>query len=114
MNTQSAKESASFTKTVVNWHNARAVFSAFIAAHPELGLRDSPITFRNFCYRHGRTLQQIDVMRKPFGIRSSAIFDVNRFDEVVFNLISRAPTRTEERTQPLFEDAQLGANSELR
>lgn len=83
------KDRFTFVKTVNNWQSARAVFSAFIAAHPELGLRDTPITFRNFCFRHGRYLQQQDVMRKPLGIRSPAIIDVNRFDQVAFELLSR-------------------------
>lgn len=88
MSNQIVKADVPFNRTVNNWHSARPVFSAFIAAHPELGMRDSPITFRNFCHRHGNILRKLDVMRKPFGLRSSAIVDVNRFDEVVFNLLS--------------------------
>lgn len=75
-------------KTVNNWHGARDVFSAFIAAHPELGLKNSPVTFRNFCCRHGAALIAQDVMRKPGGLRSPAIFDVERFDSVAFELIT--------------------------
>ena len=88
MTHQTVEATALLTRTVLNWHNARHVFSAFIAAHPELGLRDSPITFRNFCYRHGRQLRELDVMRKPSGLRASAIFDADRFDEVAFNILS--------------------------
>jgi len=88
MTHQTVEATALLTRTVLNWHNARDVFSAFIAAHPELGLRDSPITFRNFCYRHGRQLRELDVMRKPSGLRASAIFDADRFDEVAFNILS--------------------------
>ena len=75
-------------KTVNNWQPAREVFSAFIEAHPELGLRNSPVTFRNFCSRHGNALIQLDVMRKPYGIRSPAIFNIDRFDDAAFNLIT--------------------------
>jgi len=113
MNNRLVNEPALLNRTVVNWHGARAVFSAFIAAHPELGLRDSPITFRNFCYRHGRLLQQVDVMRKPFGLRSSAIFDVSRFDEVVFNLISRGPSQHEDRPQLLLDQDQRSIDPEM-
>ena len=88
MTHQTVEVTAPLTRTVLNWHNARHVFSAFIAAHPELGMRDSPITFRNFCYRHGRQLRELDVMRKPSGLRASAIFDSDRFDEVAFNILS--------------------------
>lgn len=76
-------------KTVHNWHSARDVFSAFVNAHPELGLRDSPVTFRNFCYRHGGSLMASDVMRKPSGLRSPAIFNAERFDEIAFELITK-------------------------
>ena len=48
MTVDSDKETKTFVKTVTTWHSARVVFSAFIAAHPELGLKDSKITFRNF------------------------------------------------------------------
>lgn len=89
MSIQTLKESVPLVRTVTNWHNARLVFSAFISAHPELGLRDTPITYRNFCYRHGAYLRRLDVMRKPFGLRSVAIFDMERFDQVVFDLLSR-------------------------
>ena len=80
--------SARLVKTVKNWHPARAVFSEFITAHPELGLKDSPITFRNFCCRHGRALMELDVMRKPSGLRSPAIFDAERFDGTAFELMT--------------------------
>lgn len=76
-------------KTVNNWHSAREVFSAFVSAHPELGLKDSPVTYRNFCYRHGRSLMASDVMRKPYGLRSPAIFNSERFDEVAFELMTK-------------------------
>ena len=88
MTHQTVEATALLNRTVLNWHNARDIFSAFIAAHPELGMRDSPITFRNFCYRHGRQLRELDVMRKPSGLRASAIFDADRFDEVAFNILS--------------------------
>jgi hypothetical protein len=78
-----------FVKTVTNWHAARIVFSEFISAHPELGLKDSPTTFRNFCSRHGRALMQQDVMRKPTGLRSPAIFDSLRFDGAAFELMTK-------------------------
>ena len=89
MSIQTLNESVPLVRTVTNWHNARLVFSAFISAHPELGLRDTPITFRNFCYRHGAYLRSLDVMRKPCGLRSVAICDADRFDQVVFDLLSR-------------------------
>jgi hypothetical protein len=89
MGIETLKESVPLVRTVTNWHNARLVFSAFISAHPELGLKDTPITFRNFCYRHGAFLLSRDVMRKPCGLRSVAIFDADRFDQVVFDLLSR-------------------------
>jgi len=100
MNKQSVIPGVTFNRTVLNWRSARPVFSAFIAAHPELGLKDTPITFRNFCYRHGDFLRKVDVMRKPSGIRSSAIVDINRFDEVVFNLMSRGPIAFDDGVQP--------------
>ena len=75
-------------KTVNNWHSARGVFSEFVAAHPELGLKDSPVTFRNFCHRHGKALMSLGVMRKPAGLRSPAIFDVERFDQIAFELVT--------------------------
>ncbi len=83
------KDHAPLVKTVKNWHPARAVFAAFIKAHPELGLKDSPVTYRNFCYRYGHLLCEIDVLRKPFGLRSPAIADIDRFDAVVFDLITK-------------------------
>ena len=88
MSTQTEKETVPFRRTVTNWHIARLVFSEFIKAHPELGLKDTPATFRNFSFRHGPLLRELDVMRKPSGLRSTAIFDINRFDEVVFDLLS--------------------------
>jgi hypothetical protein len=75
-------------KTVKNWSSARDLFSDFIAAHPELGLKDSAITFRNFCSRHGRMLMELDVMRKPRGLRAPAILDSERFDRIAFELIT--------------------------
>lgn len=87
-------------KKVNNWHSARDVFSAFIAAHPELGLKDSPVTFRNFCYRHGRSLMSFDVMRKPTGLRSPAIFNSERFDEIAFELMTKgSPLDLKSRTE---------------
>ena len=82
-------------KTVNNWHCARAVFSEFIQAHPELGLKDTPVTFRNFCYRHGRDLLAMGVMRKPAGLRSPAIFDAERFDQIAFELVTLRSTEFE-------------------
>lgn len=82
------KKDTKLVKTVNNWYPARLVFSAFIAAHPELGLKDSPVTYRNFCSRHGHDLTRIGVMRKPFGLRSPAIFDVEKFDFVAFDLVT--------------------------
>ena len=79
-------------RTVNNWHCARAVFSEFIAAHPELGLKDSPVTYRNFCSRHGRALMSLGVMRKPSGLRSPAIFDAERFDHIAFELVTLRST----------------------
>jgi hypothetical protein len=84
--------SSKLVRTVNNWHCARAVFSEFIAAHPELGLKDSPVTFRNFCCRHGRALMSLGVMRKPAGLRSPAIFDAERFDEIAFELVTLRST----------------------
>ena len=75
-------------RTVNNWHCAREVFSEFIQAHPELGLKNTPVTFRNFCYRHGCALMSLGVMRKPAGLRSPAIFDAERFDQVAFELVT--------------------------
>ena len=80
--------SAKLVRTVTNWHPARAVFSEFIVAHPELGLKDSPITFRNFCSRHGPALMDLGVMRKPSGLRSPAIIDAERFDSAAFELMT--------------------------
>jgi hypothetical protein len=60
MCTQVEKETVPFKRTVTNWHSARLVFSAFIKAHPELGLRDTPATFRNFSFRHGPLLRELD------------------------------------------------------
>ena len=99
MCTQTEKETVPFRRTVTNWHSARLVFSAFIKAHPELGLRDTPATFRNFSFRHGPLLRELDVMRKPCGLRSTAIFDVNRFDEVVFDLLSLRSNPNQRPTQ---------------
>lgn len=83
------KANDKLVKTVNNWHSAREVFSAFVSAHPELGLKDSPVTYRNFCYRHGRSLMASDVMRKPNGLRSPAIFNSERFDEIAFELMTK-------------------------
>jgi hypothetical protein len=83
---------AKLVKTVNNWCSARVVFSEFISAHPELGLKDSPVTFRNFCSRHGRSLMAQGVMRKPAGLRSPAIFDVERFDQIAFELVTLRST----------------------
>ena len=88
MNTCKSIGSNKLVITVTNWYSAREVFSAFIAAHPELGLKDTPVTFRNFCSRHGKALISEGVMRKPAGIRSPAIFDSHRFDEIAFDLIT--------------------------
>ena len=99
MCTQTEKETVPFRRTVTNWHSARLVFSAFIKAHPELGLRDTPATFRNFSFRHGPLLRELNVMRKPCGLRSTAIFDVNRFDKVVFDLLSLRSSPIQRPTQ---------------
>ena len=84
--------SSKLVRTVNNWHCAREVFSEFIAAHPELGLKDTPVTFRNFCCRHGRDLIAMGVMRKPAGLRSPAIFDTERFDQIAFELVTLRST----------------------
>jgi hypothetical protein len=86
------KASPKLVRTVNNWHCAREVFSEFIEVHPELGLKDSPVTFRNFCCRHGRALISLGVMRKPAGLRSPAIFDTERFDQVAFELVTLRST----------------------
>lgn len=80
-------------KTVKNWQSARPVFSAFVVAHPELGLKDTPVSFRNFCFRFGPRLRQLDVMRKPWGLRSPAIIDVEKFDAVAFELLTNVHSR---------------------
>ena len=113
MKNPTVQEKVPLNRTVLNWHSARAVFSAFIAAHPELGLRDSPITFRNFCYRHGKALQQLDVMRNPFGLRSSAIFDTERFDAVVFELITRSAKQSENACYPTGNRGQLNLDADV-
>jgi hypothetical protein len=89
MTHQCENDHAPLVKTINNWHPARVVFSAFINAHPELGLRNTPITFRNFCSRYGRLLCELDVLRKPFGLRSPAIADATRFDQIVFELLTK-------------------------
>jgi hypothetical protein len=89
MNHQCENDHTPLVKTIYNWHPARAVFAAFIKAHPELGLKDSPVTYRNFSYRYGRLLCENDVLRKPFGLRSPAIADTNRFDQFVFELLTK-------------------------
>lgn len=38
-------------------------------------------------------------MRKPYGLRSTAIFDINRFDEVVFDLLSLRASPKQKSTQ---------------
>ena len=91
-------------KTINNWHPARAVFAAFIHAHPELGLKDTSVTFRNFCSRYGRRLCDLDVLRKPFGLRSPAIADVTRFDQIVFDLLTKK--KVTEKFLPIFEIAE--------
>jgi hypothetical protein len=93
-------------KTVTNWHAARPVFSAFIAAHPELGLKDTPVTFRNFCYRYGAALYELGVMRKPSGLRSPAIFDINKFDEIAFEFITNPDYRL------VYEKSKAEKNTE--
>ena len=92
MEKMSEIKSVKLVKTVTNWHPARAVFTEFISAHPELGLKDSPITFRNFCSRHGPALMGLDVMRKPSGLRSPAIFNAERFDGAAFELMTNRST----------------------
>lgn len=52
----------------------------------------SPITFRNFCSRHGPALMGLDVMRKPSGLRSPAIFNAERFDGAAFELMTNRST----------------------
>jgi hypothetical protein len=89
-------------KTVTNWHAARSVFSAFIAAHPELGLKDTPVTFRNFCYRYGAALRELGVMRKPSGLRSPAIIDISKFDAIAFEFITNPDHRLK------FEKSAVG------
>ncbi len=74
---------------VTKWRPAREVFEAFLKAHPELGLKFSEVTFRNFSRIHGPALVDQDIMRKV-GLRSPAIADVTIFDEAAFELISRA------------------------
>ena len=88
MNTECEIDANTLVKTVRNWHSARRVFSAFIAAHPELGLKDTPVTYRNFCFRYGEELRRIDVMRKPYGLRSPAILNSERFDAIAFELLT--------------------------
>jgi hypothetical protein len=88
MKQQTVTTSHKLVRTVNNWHCARVVFAEFIEAHPELGLKYSPVTFRNFCCRHGRALMELGVMRKPAGLRSPAIFDAERFDAIAFELVT--------------------------
>lgn len=75
--------------TTTNWLPLREAFNQFIEAHPELGLKASTNTFRNFSRIHGPSLLEQDVMRKPLGLRSPAIVDGNRFDAAAFELISK-------------------------
>jgi hypothetical protein len=93
MNNECEIDATTLVKTVRNWHSARRVFSAFIAAHPELGLKDTPVTYRNFCFRFGEELRRIDVMRKPYGLRSPAIMNSERFDAVAFELLTNRSVR---------------------
>lgn len=74
---------------VTNWRPARDVFKAFLDAHPELGLKYSEATFRNFSRIHAPKLIDLDIIRKA-GLRQPAIADVERFDKPVFDLLSKA------------------------
>jgi hypothetical protein len=84
--------------TVTNWAPARRVFAEFLKAHPELGLKYSENTFKNFSRIHGPALIDQDVMRKPGGLRSPAIVDCTRFDEAAFELISNSASQKKKKT----------------
>lgn len=79
-----------------NWSPLRTVFEQFIDAHPELGLKFSENTFRNFSRIHGPALLEEDVVRKPAGPRGPAIADITRFDAAAFDLISKGGTARSE------------------
>ena len=80
--------------TVKNWIPAREGYRQFLAAHPELGLKFTEATFKAFSSRFGPALAEAGVLRKA-GLRSPAIVDVTRFDEVAFDLMSRNPLKAD-------------------
>lgn len=82
------QESPALKVTVSDWKPARALLSEFVAAHPELGLKFSENTYRNFCRAFSRRLLADDVLRQPHA-RATIIGNVNTFDAATFDLISK-------------------------
>ena len=76
-------------QTVNHWRSGRVVLEEFFRLHPELGVRYTENVYNNFVRIHGPKLGALDVMRKS-GMRSPALFDVTKFDEIAFDILTKA------------------------
>lgn len=82
-------------KTVTNWAPMRQLHTEFIRLHPELGLRATEATYRNFCRVFASQLLAMGVARRTMGARSPLVADVLRFDAAAFDLVTHAVQVTE-------------------
>jgi hypothetical protein len=84
--------------TITNWGPASAVWREFAAAHPELGYLGNSNSWIHFQRRHGKRLKELGVIRQT-GVRRAMIADTDRFEPVVFALLTLGEV-SEERCAP--------------
>lgn len=80
--------------TQTGWAPMRTLHREFIEAHPELGLRASDTTYKNFCRLFAQRLIDMGVARRTMGVRSPLIADSARFDQATFDLVTLAAEET--------------------
>jgi hypothetical protein len=83
--------------TITNWGSASAVWQDFTHAHPELGYSGNANSWIHFQRRHGKRLKELDVIRQT-GARRAMIADVDRFERVVFDMLTHGEPSDEHST----------------
>lgn len=83
--------------TITNWKPASAVWRAFAEAHPELGYVGNANSWIHFQRRHGERLKELGVIRQT-GARRTMIADTERFERIVFDLLTLGDVSEESQT----------------
>lgn len=73
---------------ITNWKVASEVWRDFCTeAHPELGYSGNQNSWIHFQRTHGLRLKELGVLRQT-GARRPMLADINRFEEIVFPLLT--------------------------